>query len=51
MLLGGKMVCVVLVVFVSLGGVLLLSSFRVTVWSIEGAYSLRLGLGFGLNMR
>ena len=50
MLLGGKTVWVVLVVVVVRGGVLLLSSFRVAVWSNEGAYSLRLGLGFGLNM-
>ena len=50
MLLGGQMVCVVLVVVVVRGGVLLLSSFRVTVWFIDGAYSLRFGLGFGRNM-
>ena len=50
MLLGGKMVCVVLVVGVLGGAVLLLSSLRVTVWFIDGAYSLRFGLGFGRNM-
>ena len=50
MLLGGKMVCVVLVVGVLGGAVLLLSSLRVTVWFIDGAYSLRFGLGLGRNM-
>ena len=48
--LGGKTVLKVVVGVVTRGGVLLLTSFRVVVWSSEGAYIVRLEFGFGLNM-